>query len=473
MPSTRESGLATGAAPVPAAPGGRPLIGHTAAMLRNPLTFINSLAEHGDLVRIRFGPVQLVVVCGPDLTRQVLMNDRVFDKGGPLYDRARDLLGDGLGTCRHDEHRRQRRLIQPAFHHSRMPGYAQAMAEQIEAVVGAWEDGQVIDVRSQMQLISARALMATMFSASMPADLLQQAVDDVNVFIAGVYRNTISPAVLNRLPIPANRRYRQAIGRLRSTIADIIAERRAHPGEEDDLLSVLQRAELDADDETSADRRRFSDSELRDQVVLFLLAGSESTSTTLAWSFHLVAEQPAIRDRWYAEVDSVIQGAATIEDLPELPLTGHIITECLRLYAPAGMVTRTTMADTELGGYRITAGTSLIISPHLIHHRPEVHQQPEAFDPDRWSAPSGLARPGPTHEGYIPFGAGARKCIGEQFAVTEIALALATIAARWELQPLPGPAIQPSSIFGMHPKGLRMRARARVVPALNPAGQSA
>ena len=159
--------LLTGPGAIPAAPGGWPLLGHVVPLLTAPLAFVNSLPSLGDLVQIRLGPMKAVVVCDPELTRQVLVHDQVFDKGGPMYERARELVGDGLGTCPHSRHRRQRRLTQPAFHHARLPAYARTMTEQINTVTGGWRDGQVLDVLAEMQALTTRVMLATMFSTSL------------------------------------------------------------------------------------------------------------------------------------------------------------------------------------------------------------------------------------------------------------------------------------------------------------------
>jgi cytochrome P450 len=143
------------------APGALPLLGHTLSLLRSPLRFLTSLPAWGDLVCVRIGPVEVIVGCTPELTRQVLLNDRVFDKDGSFLDRAREAFGDGLATCPHGEHRRQRRLVQPAFHATRLPGYAQVMTKHITEMTGSWQDGQVLDVLPKMMTLTARTAAQT------------------------------------------------------------------------------------------------------------------------------------------------------------------------------------------------------------------------------------------------------------------------------------------------------------------------
>jgi pentalenene oxygenase len=457
----------TGPGAIPMASGGWPLLGHVVPLLTTPLAFVSSLPSRGDLVRIRLGPMKAVVVCDPELTRQVLVHDEVFDKGGPIYERARELVGDGLATCPHSRHRRQRRLTQPAFHHTRMPAYARTMSEQVDMAISGWHDGQVLDVVAEMQALTVRVLLATMFSTSLPAEVLHRSVGDMATFVRGVNRHTVMPPWLRSLPTPGNRRYQQAKGRLETAITAIITARQSRPLDGEDLLSALLAArDTDAPEEPGAcgpsaapGNGRLSHAEVRDQVMLFFLAGSETLANTLAWALHLLAHHPAILDRFHAEIDTMLGGRTpSWDDLPRLELTGRIIAETLRLYPPVGLVSRTVTTDTRLGGHPLPAGTSVLVSPYVIHHRPDIYPDPGAFDPDRWPAAGG----GRTRGTYLPFGAGARVCIGERFALNEAVLVLAAIAARWHLDPVPGSRVRVPAIVVMRPSGLRMSVRPRL-----------
>ncbi|PZS40380.1 MAG: cytochrome P450 [Pseudonocardiales bacterium] len=437
------------------APGAIPLLGHTLPLLRNPLRFLTSLPARGDLVRIRIGPVEAIVVCAPELIRQVLLNDRVFDKGGPFFDRGREVAGDGLINCPHSLHRRQRRLAQPAFHSTRLPGYAQVMTKHIAEVTGSWQDGQVLDVLPEMMTLTARIAVETMFSDALPAALLGTVLDDFNTVLAGIYKRVLMPPSLVKLLIFGNHRYDRARLRLRGIIGRVITDRRVSGADRGDLLSTL----LSARD--PADNKGLSDIEIVDQVITFFMAGSETTASTLAWAVHLLARHPDVEHWLHAEVDAVLAGApASFEDLPKLELTGRVVTETLRMYPPGWMFTRTTTTDTRLGGHPIPAGSILVYSPYLLHHRPDLYPDPDRFDPDRWTDGHTAQ---PPREALIPFGGGARKCIGDTFAVAEATLALATLATRWYLRLRPGRHIHPARFIVLRPRGLRMRATARNV----------
>ncbi|WP_083898345.1 cytochrome P450 [Nocardia vinacea] len=435
---------------IPCAPAGLPLFGHALPVLRDPFTFLNSLAAlDNGLVQVRLGPLAVVVVCDPDLSNQVLRDDRTFDKGGPLFISGRRVIGNNLVTCPHGQHRRQRRLVQPTFHRHRLPSYAQAMSDQVEAVVGRWTDGQILDVPVEMSEITTRVVMKTLFSGELGPTDMQLALHAVPIIADGILARTVRPAVLDRVPTPGNRRYRKAGANLRAMLDTYVAKRRAEEGvEHGDLLSTLVTTR-------DTDGRGLSDAEISDQVVIFFIAGSETTANAVAWALYFLADHPDIEERLHAEVDRVLPdgGTASLDRLPELTFTGQIIAEVLRLYPPVWMLTRTVTADTELGGYSLSRGTTVIYSPYLIHHRSDQYQNPELFDPDRWSDDQTPIR----REAYIPFGAGARKCIGDTFGLTEATLALATIAARWRLRPIPG--IDPRPVIGtvLRARDLRMR----------------
>jgi pentalenene oxygenase len=456
-PATSTSTVAS----IPTAPGALPLLGHAIALLRDPLAFLRSLPDHGDLVQIRLGPLAAVMVCDPELTRRVLLDDRTYDKGGPIFDRTREVVGNALGTCLHSQHRRQRRLTQPAFHPARLPDYAQNMLAQFAIVTSGWRDGQILDVPAEMMNLTMRASAKTMFSRALPVQSLQPAIDDLATVLAGIYRRAVMPPRLNQLPTPGNRSYRHAHTRLRHMIDGIITDRRTDGGDYGDLLSALL-ATRDSEGLSSAgngdQRETLTDAELSNQLMFFFATGTQSTATVLAWAFHLLGRHPEIRQRLQAEIDTVLEGGpARFEHLCKLEFTGRVITETLRLYPPGWFVTRTVVTDCHLGGHDLSAGTTIAYSPYLIHHRPDLYNDPEQFNPDRWDS---ALYPPPPRNSAIPFSVGARKCIGEEFAITEAVLALATITSHWHLQPLHSQA-RPVAAVVIRPKKLRMRLVAR------------
>ncbi len=423
------------------APGGLPLLGHAPAFARRPLAFVARLPAHGDLVRLRLGPLDAYVACHPELVRRLLAEDRTYDKGGLVLDRAREVLGDGLATCPAAAHRRQRRMLQPAFHRDRLPGYAAMMAEEIAGTTASWRDGDTIDVPAAMYRLTTAVTARCLFAAHERAGSLP-VHESMDVITRGVGRRVMMPLPgVDRIPTPGNRRFRRARQDLREITERLIADYRAVGTDHGDLLSML----LGARDE---DGQGLSDAEIHDHVVTFLLAGMETTAATLSWAWTLLAANPSVRARLHTELDTVLDGRpARHEDLPALPLTARIVSETLRLYPPVWILSRTVTTATELGGHRVPAGATILFSPYLLHRRADLFPCPDRFDPDRWLT---TARPAPGT--YAPFGLGARRCIGETFGTTEAALAIATIAARWTITPTPGRPVRPTRSSSLSPR---------------------
>jgi cytochrome P450 len=437
------------------APGALPVLGHAVKLLRDPVSFLRSLPEHGDVVRIRMGPTRAIVICDPGLTWEVLVNDRIFDKGGPLVARIGEAVGNSLASCPHAEHRRMRRLVQPAFHHSRFPRYAELICAEVAKALDSWQAGTVLDMLGEIQTITARVTVATMFATALPQATLDAVLADSATLTAGIYRRMLTPAPLDRLPTAGKRRYDRARSRMRRIVEQIIAEYRAAGVDHGDLLSML----LASRDDTGTGAAGLSDEQIVNEVFSFFIGGIEPTANLLAWAVHLLASHQDVQRRLRAEVDRVVTGtSAAYGDLPGLELTQRVLTETLRLYPGGWLVTRTTTSDHRIGGHQVPAGMTVVYSAYLLHHRPDLYQNPECFDPDRWiDLPAAHAQRG----SYVPFGYGARKCIGDTFGLTEAALTLATIVARWHLEPEGDAPVGTEVNFVLRPRGLRIRLTGR------------
>jgi cytochrome P450 len=423
------------------APGAVPVLGHLPCLLRDPCGFLSALPAYGDLVEVRLGPLRAVVVCRPDLARQMLLDHRTFDKGGPVYDRAREALGTGLATCPYGAHRQQRALLQPLFRPARYPGYAAIMTKHITAEVEAWGDGQVIDVLPTMHALTTRVGLSTVFAAPVDSTLLTELHRAINETLMAMHRRIFIPPQMDRLPLLGKRRYDRSRARLRQITDGFIAQYRQSGVDHQDLLSALLA--------THENGQSLSDAEVCDQVMNMFVAGTDTVAAALAWAVYLMARHPDVQRRLQHEADTILtDGIATWNDLPKLDYTHRVVTEILRLYPPAWMLSRTVSADTELGGHPIPAGTTIMFSAYPLHHSPDLYPEPERFDPDRWAdghapLPSGA---------FVPFSHGARRCIGDKFAMTEAALCLATTAARWDIhltsdrspRPLAKPILSPS-----------------------------
>jgi pentalenene oxygenase len=438
------------------APKSLPVVGHAWQLMRRPLEFLSSLSEHGDLVEIRIGPTTAYVPCHPDLLREVLVNDRVYDKGGAFYERARDIAGNGLVTCPFSDHRRQRRLMQSAFQRSQLERYAPAMQAEIEATTSRWREGAVVDSFPQLFGMAMRTVARTLYSVPVEDDLVHRVEHAFEEVLSLLFRQMFLPSVVRSLPTPGNRRYRENLAFLHDTVQNLITEYRGDDVDHHDLLSALTSSREE-------DGRGLSDQEIHDQVITIMAAGTETVAATLTWVFHLLSQNPDIEKRLYEEIDTVLGGRAPEwDDLAKLELTDRIITETLRLYPPAWLFTRRIAADSELAGLRLKAGSTVVFSPSAVQRYPGVFPREHEFDPDRW-LPERTSNP--ARRAFVAFGTGARKCIGDIYARTECTLALATILSRWRVEIEPGDDVRPVMLATVyHPRRLELRLTARATP---------
>jgi cytochrome P450 len=422
---------------------------------RDPLSFLTRVQRaHGDVAAFRFGPRRLYLLSHPDLVRDVFVtHHRNFIKSLALQ-RARVLLGTGLLTSEGEFHLRQRRMAQPAFHRDRVAALAATMADYAGRAAEGWRAGREMDVVREMNRLTLAIAGDTLFGADVEgeAEEVARALDAA----LGMFDRLTNPfgILLDRLPLPGTIRLRRARAALDATIYGIIERRRASAVDRGDLLSLLLAAR---DDE--GDGGGMTDEQLRDEALTLFLAGHETTANALAWSWHLLAANPEAEARLHAEVDAVVgDRLPTADDYPRLPYTRAVFAESMRLYPPAWTVGREPLEDFAAGGYRIPAGTVVMMSPWVVHRDPRWWPDPERFDPGRWAPEAEAALP---RFAYFPFGGGPRKCIGEGFAWMEGVIVLATLARRWRLRPSPGAVVTTAPSITLRPAGMRMRAEAR------------
>lgn len=415
---------------VPRAPGGLPLVGDAWSMWKDPLGFLKSLRPAGELVRVDLGTFPIYVATTPETTHQVLVTQgRHFEKGR-MFDRVRSFLGDGLGTATNEVHHKHRKIVQPMFHRARIAGYGQIMSDLAQALSASWKAGETISVEQEMSEFAIGTLAATMFANSSEIDRPTMEVirQDVPVILKNIFIRAITPKFLDLLPVGPNRQFDAASRRLSKVIDEMIVQ--AHRGgtsDQPDLLSLL----LDA---RYADGSKLSDSQVRDELVTILFAGTETVATTLSWVFYEIGRNPEVEKRMLEEIDAVVgDREASIDDVPRLEYTRRVMDETIRLHS-APMLMRRAVAPVEIGQYSFEAGTEFALSLYALHQHPDLYPDPQRFDPDRWL--EGKSRE-LSREAFIPFGGGNRKCIGDAFAWTEITIALATILSRWRLRPVP------------------------------------
>ena len=455
---------------LPPGPRPRPLVGNLAEFGRDPLAFLTSCArEHGDVAGIRLGGWPARVISHPDLAEQVLVtHNRSFTKHRFFFRHVDALFGDGLLTAEGDSWLRHRRLAQPAFHRDRIAAYAGDMVALAEETAGSWTAGDTRDIHHEMMQLTLRIVVRTLFAIDAPRDVaaLGAAFDVAVQEIAVRFRRPFR--IPDAVPTPGNLRYRRALGRLDGFIRGIIAERRRAGGDRGDLLSMLMAAR---DEDGSA----MSDRHLRDEAVTLFLAGHETTALALSWTWMLLSLHPEADARLAGELRSVLDGRApAVDDLPRLRYTQAVVEESLRLYPPAWVIGREAVAPCAIGGQEMPAGTTVFISPWVMHRDRRFFEHPEVFRPERWLDTERRSRL-PRHA-YLPFGAGPRLCIGNSFAMTEAILLLASLARRFRPTLRDGQPIAPFPTITLRPAGpmwMTIAARDSSVSGRSPMTQPA
>ncbi len=425
---------------------GAPLVGSLFEFRDRRLALQLRIARQcGDLGRFHIGPIPVYAVSSAELAHEVLVEHAdAFVKSRGLGKIARPMLGDGLLTSEHEKHRRQRKLMAPAFTHRRIAAYAGAMADLAERAQARLADGAVVDVAHEMMRLTLAIVGKTLFDADVAND-----ADDVGAAITAA-NHYVSEAV-TRLPTPMwlptrrNRDARRAIATIDAIIYRLIAERRADGVDRGDVLSTLVMAR----DEESGEG--MPDQQIRDEAVTLFLAGHETTANALAWSFYLLARHPDVYDRLAAEARAVLGGRTpAMDDLPRLPLAAMVLKETMRLYPPAYMVGRRAEREVPLGDVILRRGDTVFVNIFAMHRRADVFEAPDQFRPERFAPKREKLLP---RGAYLPFGAGPRVCIGNHFALMEGQLLLAALAQRVRFAAVDARPVEPEPLVTLRPKG--------------------
>ena len=420
------------------------------ALRSDPIGLLERVSSVGDVAALPMPRFPVFVVNHPDLVWDVLATgNRDFMKG-PTMQVAKRLLGESLLTSEGEVHRRRRRLIQPIFHHERIAAYASNMVGQAEKASGRLTDGGWIDMQQEMARLTLDIVGRTLFDT----DIETGDARDVGRALTDVlaqFNRVFSPflPISERLPLPSTRRFARARDVFDRMIYSMIARRRAEGAGGADLLSHLLRA---SDEGTG-----MTDVQVRDEAITLFLAGHETTSNALTWTWYLLSQHADAESALHSELDAVLgDRAPTVADVPSLPVTRAVLSESMRLYPPAWAMGRRALEDHALDQYVLPKGSVIVVSPWLLHHDERWWTDPTPFRLDRWTDDATSARP---RHAFLPFGGGPRMCIGEGFAQMEGELLIATIARRWrfELDADQQIALQP--VVTLRPKhGMRMRA---------------
>ncbi|MFE1101906.1 cytochrome P450 [Nocardiopsis alba] len=427
------------------------------AMLRDLVTdrlamMTTATADHGDAVRMTAGPKTLYFFNHPDHARRVLAeNSGNYHKGiGQVH--AKRALGDGLLTSEGELWKAQRRTMRPVFGHQRIAGQAEAVAKEAAALVDRlWARSRngPVDVAAEATELTLGVLGRTLLDTDL------HAFDTIGESFEAVQDQAMFDMVtMNGLPVwlpfPTQTRFRRARRELQRIVGRLVRNHLPEGG--DDALSRVL-ADAAAEPNPRARARR-----VRDELVTLLLAGHETTASTLSWAFYLVDRNPGTAERLHEEAVRVLgDRPPTYEDLHELTYTTMVVQETMRLYPPVWILPRRSLADDEVGGYHVPAGSDVLICPYTLHRRPDSWEDPERFDPERFDP---AHRDGRHRYSYIPFGAGPRVCVGSNLGMLEAVFVMASVSRELRLTLAPGHRVVPEPMLSLRVKdGLPMTVR--------------
>ena len=460
---------AVSSAPTALPPGPPPRKGlvrslkYYAAFALDPIGFVaNRFATYGDVYYAPNDDGGLFVLRHPDHLREVLTTRASsFTKEHTAFAQLSRVLGEGLLTSDGETWTRQRRMVQPAFAPARMAGYARIMVDESLRTADAWSAASgERDIGQEMMSLTLRIVSAALFGHEVPNADIEVVAQAMHWF----QRSLSTPDLLpSWVPSRSRRRLERSLEALDAIIHRLIEERMAVVRDEppgaaparNDLLELLVTA-VDVEGRGG----KLTIKEVRDQLVTLFLAGHETTSHAMTWTFACLAKNPAAERALHAELDEVLGGRPpTLADLERLPYTEQVVSEAMRLYPPVYAIARRAREDTEVGGFRVPRGSEVMIWVYLTHRDPRFFPDPEAFRPERFEKERAAALP---KLAYLPFGAGPRACIGRTFAMMEARLILATLAQRHRLVLARGQSLEAVPRITLTPKrGMRMVTQPR------------
>lgn len=443
----------------------------------DPIKTLTKIAQqYGEISYFKLGREHVYLINNPDLIEKILIYDHRNFKKGKRLQIAKGLLGEGLVTSEGEFHNRQRRLIQPIFHPKQIRSYGNIMTDYATRMVDGWKDGEVLDINGEMMELTLGIICKSVLNYDVASEAQQ--VGKALTTCRNYSKRLQNPIgqVLDKVPIlPKVRGARNAMKELNTLVYEVIADRRSKEIEYDDLLTRLLRAqdtEVGVDPsspKTETNTGRMSDQQVRDEVMTIFIAGHETTANALTWTFYLLSQNPDVERRLHEELDSVLSNSnndgtrirrnVSTDDIPKLQYTEKVFRESMRLYPPVWTIGRYVENDYPVGGYNIASGSSILMSQFVMHHDPRYYEEPDRFNPDRWTEEFKTHLP---RFSYFPFGGGIRGCIGESFAWMEGVLIIATLAQKWEMRKVSTQRIKLDPAITLRPKyGMKMKLKLR------------
>lgn len=442
--------------PVPPGPKGHLLVGSLPEIQRDELDFLMAqVREHGDVVHLRVVNHPVYILSHPRDIETVLIGKASNFIKSVFLRESKALFGDGLLTSEGSLWQKQRRAIQPAFHHDHIQAYSRIMADCTERMLERWQEGEERDIHQDMTRLTMEIVAKVLFGEQSGSET-DLACDAFGRFFKQYDERFGLYLIPEWLPTPGNLRYRRAIKKLDGIVLRIIRSKAATGnanGHSPDVLSILLRS-------LEGKHRDGEEVQVRDEMMTLFFTGHETTALALAWTFYLLGLNPEKEEKLHAEVASVLQGRApAFADLAQMPFLEMVFKESLRLYPPAFGVVREALTDCEIAGYPIPKGATLAMFQWSVHRDPRFFPRPEEFVPERWDKEFTRSLP---RCAYFPFGAGPRLCIGNTFAQAEVPLLLAAIVQKYRLPLVPGHRVATAPSLTLRPlRGIRVTLRKR------------
>ena len=419
-------------------------------LVSDRLRLMSSAAEgYGDAVKVSIGPKTLYLFNNPELAKHVLSDNAAnYHKGIGLV-QAKRALGDGLLTSEGELWRKQRKTIAPTFHRKKIAEQANVVAEEGQLLVDRLRASigtGPVNLSEELTGLTLGILGRTLLDADLGVfDSIGHSFEAVQD--QAMFELVTLSMVPMWLPLPKQRRFRKARRNLETIVRTLVADRDQRAGWSDgeDVLSTLMvstRAEAD---------REVGRVRLRDELVTLLLAGHETTASTLSWTLYLAGEHRDVQDKLREEARRVLgDRPPTFADLHQLTYTTQVVQEAMRLYPPVWILPRLSLAEDNVGGWRVPANSDVVICPYTMHRNPEFWDDPERFDPERFH-PSNTGNR--SRYAYIPFGAGPRFCVGNSLGMMEAVFVIAMISRELTLFTKPGAPVVPEPMMSLRVKG--------------------
>jgi len=468
---------------------------------KDPIKTLSNFAQsYGEITHFKIGNGHVYLINNPDYIEKILIyNHKNFRKGKRLQT-AKRLLGEGLVTSEGEKHDGQRKIIHPLFLPKRIASYGQIVVDKTSLMCKEWEDGRIMDIHKEMMNVTLRIICKSIMNYEIDSEEASKFSSALEVS-KKYFKRLQHPIghILDHFEIlPEVHKSRESIKTLDSIVYQLIEDRKEiipndegkgsdrQIEKEDDLLSRLIQAQLLSTIKSKvkqnnefdkhqtnmiSDLNPMTDQQIRDNVITMLIAGHETTSNAVTWTYYLISQHPEVEQKMFEEIDSVllknmdgkkkIYRNPTVKDLPKFKYIEKIFRESMRIYPPVWSIGRLVEEDYLIDKYTIPKGSSILMSQYVMHHDSRYYDNPGEFNPDRWTDEFKRHLP---RFSYFPFGGGIRGCIGESFAWQEGILLIATVSSYWRLELIPNQKIKMDPGITLNPKnGIKMKSRIRSI----------